>query len=128
LRAALEHLHRIAKPGSNIYVISDFKGLDERCEQFLRQLAIHNNLTCIFVYDALEENLPLPGLYNITDGIHRSSIDTHTGSIRKLYQEEFTNQVERLSSVFSKMKVTLITLRTDQVVLEQLETWNHKTH
>lgn len=127
LRVALEQIHRITKPGSNVYVISDFQGLDDDCRRFLHQLAIHNSVSCIFVYDALEENLPLPGVYSITDGLRRSSIDTHTSSVRKLYREEFTNHVEMLESEFNKIKIPLITLRTDQLVLEQLETWKHRT-
>jgi len=127
LQQALEQIYRITRPGSNVYLISDFQGFNERCRQYLHQLAIHNSVTCIFIYDALEENLPIPGVYSITDGNQRSTINTYRKSIRSLYHDQFSDRVELLVGEFNKMKVPLIAVRTDQVVLDQLETWKQKT-
>ncbi|MEK9648594.1 MAG: DUF58 domain-containing protein, partial [Gammaproteobacteria bacterium] len=88
---------------------------------------IHNSVTCIFIYDALEENLPVPGVYSITDGRARSTINTYKKSVRNLYHEQFEDRRAQLLSEFNKMKVPMIALRTDQVVLDQLETWKQKT-
>lgn len=128
LLKALEQMYRITRPGSNVYLISDFENFDDRCRQYLHQLAIHNSVTCVFVYDALEENLPLPGVYSITDGKQRSTINTYKSTVRELYHEQFADRIDQLSSEFNKMKVPLVALRTDQVVLEQLEQWKQKTH
>jgi len=127
LQQALEQIYRTTRPGSNVYLISDFQGFNERCRQYLHQLAIHNSVTCIFIYDALEENLPIPGVYSITDGNQRSTINTYRKSIRSLYHDQFSDRVELLVGEFNKMKVPLIAVRTDQVVLDQLETWKQKT-
>jgi len=127
LLKALEQMYRITRPGSNVYVISDFLTFDDRCRQYLHQLAIHNSVSCIFVYDALEENLPVPGVYNITDGHQRSTINTYKKAVRTHYHEMFEERQAMLRREFNKMKVPLIPLRTDQVVLEQLETWKQKT-
>ena len=127
LRTALEQMYRITKPGSNVYLISDFNDFDETCQQYLHQLALHNSVTCVYVYDALEENLPVPGIYNITNGQQRSSINTHTQASRELYQQAFASRLDQLKEQLNKMKVPLISLRTNQIVLEQLETWNHRT-
>ena len=127
LLQALEQMYRITRPGSNVYMISDFQTFDDRCRQYLHQLAIHNSVTCIFIYDALEENLPIPGVYSITDGHHRSTINTYKKSVRSLYHDQFADRQAMLVNEFNKMKVPLIPLRTDQVVLDQLETWKQKT-
>jgi uncharacterized protein (DUF58 family) len=127
LLQALEQIYRITRPGSNVYMISDFQTFDDRCRQYLHQLAIHNSVTCLFIYDALEENLPIPGVYSITDGHQRSTINTYRKSIRSLYHEQFEDRLDILSNEFTKMKVPLIALRTDQVVLDQLEPWKQKT-
>jgi len=126
LLMALEQMYRITRPGSNVYLISDFQKFDEQCRRYLHQLAIHNSVTCIFVYDALEENLPIPGVYSITDGQERSTINTYKKSVRNLYHEQFEVRLSQLTDAFNKMKVPMITLRTDQVVLDQLETWKQK--
>lgn len=125
---ALEQMYRITRPGSNIYLISDFQTFDDRCRQYLHQMAIHNSVTCLFIYDALEENLPIPGVYSITDGHRRSTINTYKKSARSLYHEQFADRLDMLRSELNKMKVPLIPLRTDQVVLDQLEPWKQKTH
>ncbi len=128
LQLALEQMYRITRPGSNVYLISDFQSFNDRCRKYLHQMAIHNSVTCIFVYDALEENLPIPGVYSITDGHQRSTINTYKKSVRSLYHDQFESRREMLLGEFNKMKVPLITLRTDQLVLDQLETWKQKTH
>jgi len=127
LLGALEQMYRITRPGSNVYLISDFQTFDDKCRQYLHQLALHNSVTCIFVYDALEENLPIPGVYSITDGQQRSIINTFKNSVRTHYHEQFELRLDMLRNEFNKMKVPLIPLRTDQVVLEQMETWKQKT-
>jgi uncharacterized protein (DUF58 family) len=124
---ALEQMYRITRPGSNVYLISDFQTFDDKCRQYLHQLAIHNSVTCIFIYDALEENLPVPGVYSITDGSQRSTINTYKKTVRSHYHEQFADRLEMLRNEFNKMKVPLIALRTDQVVLDQMETWKQKT-
>jgi uncharacterized protein (DUF58 family) len=128
LRDALEQMCRITRPGSNVYLISDFNDYDEECVRFIQQLSLHNSMTCVMVYDALEENLPRPGVYSITDGQTRSAIDTHTRSIRDRYHELFDSRTVQLREALTKLGVPLITIRTDQLVLDQLETWKQKTH
>ncbi len=127
LRQALEQMYRITKPGSNVYLISDFTTFDADCARYVQQLALHNSMTCVLVYDAMEQNLPRPGIYSITDGSARSSIDTHTRSARKSYHQDFDERISRLREQLTLMQVPLITVRTDQVVMAQLETWKQKT-
>lgn len=128
LRHALEQLYRTSRPGSNIYLISDLRGLDETCMNYLQQLAIRNNVNCVMVYDELEENLPLPGVYSITDGQHRTAIDTHSRQLRTLYHEAFNRRLAEFEERFRLMKINLIPLKTSDLVLEQLEKWKHRMH
>jgi len=127
LRDALEHIYRITRPGSTIYLISDFSDMDKVCLQYMQQLSLHNNLTCIFIYDNLETQLPQPGVYNITNGDEMDTIDTYTSEVRETYHQAFEDKLQNLRAELNLLKVPLISLRTDQLVLEQLETWNQKT-
>lgn len=126
LLKALEQMYRITRPGSNVYLISDFSTWDEACARYVQQLALHNSMTCVLVYDALEENLPRPGVYSITDGSTRSSIDTHTRAVREHYHQDFDRRLATLRQQLTLMKVPLLTVRTNEVVMDQLETWKHK--
>jgi len=127
LQDALEHIYRITRPGSTIYLISDFSDMNKLCLQYMQQLSLHNNLTCIFIYDILETQLPQPGVYNITNGDEMDTIDTYTTEIRESYHQAFEDRLQNLRAELNLLKVPLISLRTDQIVLEQLETWNQKT-
>ncbi len=126
LREALEHIYRITRPGSTIYLISDFADMDKVSLQYMQQLSLHNNLTCIFIYDILETQLPQPGVYNITNGNEMETIDTYAAAVRENYHQAFEDKLQSLHAELNLIKVPLISLRTDQIVLEQLETWNQK--
>lgn len=128
LAHALGQIRRITKPGSTLYVISDFVTLDEKALQYLNQLARHNNVVCCFVYDALEETLPVPGMYSITDGSHKGSLNTHNPRARSRYKEEFQERVARLESELDRLQIRLLKMRTNQLVVEQIREWTAKTY
>ena len=123
LAHALEQIRRITKPGSTLYVISDFATLDETALQYLNQLSRHNNVVCCMVYDALEESLPTPGVYSITDGSSKGSINTHSSKARSRYKQQFEERVATIESDLERLKIRLIKLRTNQLVVEQVREW-----
>lgn len=128
LQDSLKQIYRIAKPGSTIYLISDFSEMDKTCLQYIQQLSLHNDLICFYIYDQLESELPRPGIYSITNGDELDTIDTFAPQVRKQYHQLFSQRLHDLHAELNTLKVPLISLRTDQLVLEQLETWNQKTH
>ena len=123
LAHALGQIRRITKPGSTLYVISDFATLDETALQYLNQLSRHNNVVCCMVYDALEESLPTPGVYSITDGSSKGSINTHSSKARSPYKQQFEERVATIESDLERLKIRLIKLRTNQLVVEQVREW-----
>ncbi|MDF1766095.1 MAG: DUF58 domain-containing protein [Gammaproteobacteria bacterium] len=123
LAHALGQIRRISKPGSTLYVISDFATLDGKALQYLNQLSRHNNVICCMVYDALEESLPIPGVYSITDGSSKGSINTHSGKARAKYKAQFEERVAGIEGELERLKIRLIKLRTNQLVVEQVREW-----
>lgn len=123
LAHALGQIRRITKPGSTLYVISDFATLDETALQYLNQLSRHNNVVCCMVYDALEESLPTPSVYSITDGSSKGSINTHSSKARSRYKQQFEERVATIESDLERLKIRLIKLRTNQLVVEQVREW-----
>ena len=123
LAHALGQIRRITKPGSTLYLISDFATLDETALQYLNQLSRHNNVVCCMVYDALEESLPTPGVYSITDGSSKGSINTHSSKARSRYKQQFEERVATIESDLERLKIRLIKLRTNQLVVEQVREW-----
>jgi uncharacterized protein (DUF58 family) len=75
------------------------------------------------VYDALEESLPTPGVYSITDGASKGSINTHSSKARSRYKQQFEERVAGIESDLERLKIRLIKLRTNQLVVEQIREW-----
>lgn len=127
LAHALGQIRRITKPGSTLYVISDFATLDEKALQYLSQLSQHNNVVCCMIYDALEESLPVPGVYSITDGSRKGALNTHSNKARNRYRDQFLQRMQGLESELDKLKIQLIKMRTNQLVVEQIRQWIAKS-
>jgi uncharacterized protein (DUF58 family) len=127
LSKSLADIRRITKPGSTLYIISDFSTLDEVAMQYLNQLSRHNNVVCCFVYDALEENLPVPGYYSITDGRSKGTLNSHSQKARHDYQANFAARMEALQADLTKMQIPFLKLRTNQLVVEQIRQWTAQT-
>jgi len=128
LAHALGQIRRITKPGSTLYVISDFVTLDDKALQYLNQLSRHNNVVCCFVYDALEEQLPVPGIYSITDGSKKGALNTFSSRARTRYREQFRERLRRLEGELDKLQIRLIKMRTNQLVVEQIREWIAKSY
>src|SRR5690606_33730544 len=101
--------------------------LDETAMQYLSQLSQHNNVVCCFVYDALEENLPAPGYYSITDGKSKGTLNSYSSSARRAYQENFQTRMDALQGDMLKLQIPFLQLRTNQFVVEQIRQWTAQT-
>lgn len=128
LAHALGQIRRITKPGSTLYVISDFITLDDKALQYLNQLSRHNNVICCLIYDTLEESLPVPGIYSITDGNRKGALNTHNNKARIRYREQFYERMNYLTTEFDRLQIQLIKMRTNQLVVEQIRKWIAKSY
>ncbi|MBF0160771.1 MAG: DUF58 domain-containing protein [Magnetococcales bacterium] len=97
LEAALVRLRRVARPGSRIFLFSDFSPLGERDKLHLAQLARRNDLLLISFYDPLERTLPPPGCYPVRDGQRTFLLESHSASKRRQYQEQFQQRQQALA-------------------------------
>jgi uncharacterized protein (DUF58 family) len=84
LTEALIRLRRVARPGSLVFLLSDFYSIDVETERHLTRLARHNDLTVLQIVDRLEVEPPPPGRYRISDGRRSGVIDTGDGGGRPL--------------------------------------------
>ena len=58
LEYALQHAAQVARPGSLIFLISDFYAVNASLLQPLHQLAAHNDIVSFFMSDPIERELP----------------------------------------------------------------------
>jgi uncharacterized protein (DUF58 family) len=112
--AMLTNLRRIVRPGSSLFIVSDFRGAgDEHAREHLFQLAQHSEITAIACNDPLEAELPRAGRYAVTDGSQRSELNTADKSLRDTYQQHALEQRELLSTDLRRLGIPLLQATTD---------------
>lgn len=113
LHAATARLRRVAHPGSLVFLISDFRHLDERSEAQIVQLAQHSDLVLIQVHDRLERELPVSGRYRFSDGVRSLTLDAGSREVRKNHQVRFEEHVARLQNLCRRSRMYLLPCATD---------------
>jgi uncharacterized protein (DUF58 family) len=86
---ALQRLARVTRPGSLLFLLSDFRRLGPDSERYLKQLAGHSDLLLVHFFDPIEAELPPPGRYRIESAGRSFSIETTDQGSRRRYQERF---------------------------------------
>lgn len=109
---ALARLIQHARPGSLVYIISDFRGINDEAETHLAKLSQHCDVVLIFIYDALERNLPEKGRYRFTDEARDVVIDTGDQQRLSAYRQRFIQRLQRLEKIATKMNVALMQCST----------------
>ncbi len=113
----LEDSRRIAKPGSAVFIVSDFHDGDfhtgqSRCEEQLFLLTRHTDVTLIHLYDSLEKALPSTGLFSVTDGRQRRQIACDVEQTRDNFSRHFTNRLQGLTRSCQRLGIPLVSLDT----------------
>ena len=109
----LERLTRVVRPGSHVFLLSDFRYPDGSFERHLRQLARHSDVSLVHFFDPVERSLPPPGRYRVLAGRRSVTIDTGGAAERDAYRERFGNRQARLKEHSRLPGVQLLQCGTD---------------
>jgi len=120
LGEALQRLRRVVRPGSLVFILSDFYSLDADTEQHLTRLRQHNDIVACQILDPLELTPPPAGRYSITDGRRTALLDTHGKALRTVYEAHFYRQHEQVRRLLRKRAVPLLRLTTQDDVATAL--------
>jgi uncharacterized protein (DUF58 family) len=113
-REAMIRLRRVVRPGSLIFLFSDFANLDSVTETNLADLARHNDLTLMQIHDRFEAELPLPGSYRVSDGVDEFVMDTTDSRYRALHQKRFEAHLDHLRELARRHRMSCLFCRTDE--------------
>ena len=119
--AALNRLRHVARPGSLIIVVSDFRFLDDSSRIHLSQLAKHNDVVLLFTHDPLEQALPPSGRYRLTDGDTEVSLDSANKASRDHYEQRFSAHYDELKSLCNQLRIFLLDVSTTSDLLATLQ-------
>ncbi|MBL7003532.1 MAG: DUF58 domain-containing protein, partial [Gammaproteobacteria bacterium] len=120
LKHALYRLRETTKPGSLIYLISDFAGLSDQHVSMIAQLSRHNDIVLIFVYDNFEKTMPPAGTYQVNYLSNNFAIQTKDKKIRNQYEQAFLAHEQRLKTLAIKHQMHFKSVSTAQKPIEEI--------
>ncbi len=126
IAAALEHLNRVAKRRSVVFVISDFQ--DEGFERALRIARRKHDVIPILIGDERERELPNVGLVELLDAETGQlvTLDTSNRQQRKQYAAAMDAQGAERDRLFRMLKLDTINLTTGDDFVDPLRKFFHK--
>jgi len=118
---SLGRLQQVSKPGSLIFLISDFRNMDDLCWSQISKLSRNSDVILISIHDPLEQQLPPAGHYKISNGETELNLNTYNKKQREVYQQRFLTQQAQLENTSRKMGMHYISISTADDALLTLQ-------
>ena len=110
---AVANLLNISKQRFKIVIISDFQGFPNDWEEIVKRLARKNSLDLVHIFDPIEETLPPPGRYAISDGKENAIFSSGDPALSDEYEKAFNQKKSRLSQLAKLNSITYRNISTD---------------
>jgi uncharacterized protein (DUF58 family) len=120
LNAALLRLRRVARPGSLVFIVSDFYNTDGDSRQHLQHLRRHNDVVACQILDRLELQPPVAGQYPVQHGEQQGILDTRSANRRQAWVEHFAARRRAVDALMQQCAVPLLRLTTGDDVAQSL--------
>ncbi len=111
LSSAAARLRRVCRPGTLVFIISDFNDMDALLQKELNRLSHHSHTTLIQINDALDAKLPVHG-GRLSDGQHSLSLHALGHKTLTDYATTFQQRQKRLQQLCAKYAITYHHLTT----------------
>ena len=122
---ALARLSRAARPGSLIFLVSDFRNFNDQAMTYLTRLSLHQELMALMVFDPIEAQPPPSGRYKVTDGTNYSDLDTTRGDVVTAYREHFQGRKTHIENCCKKLRMGFVPISTNEPLLPVLQSGLH---
>jgi len=119
-RGPLERLVQMVRPGSLVFLLSDFAGYGDAEDGLLSRLAAHNDVVMALIYDPLEAEPPPPGHYPVSDGRQFGMLDSQSRLRAAHHRERFQQHWQQLRDSATRRRMRSFLLSTATPALEQL--------
>jgi uncharacterized protein (DUF58 family) len=124
-------LHRavhVVRPGSLVFLISDFYDFDDASAAHLSRLAQHNDIAICQVLDTVELQPPPPGVYPVSDGRRLADLRVSRRSGERDYASLEQQFRAPLKSFAYRHRLMHGVVSAGQPVLEQIEAILYNGH
>ncbi|MCB1806022.1 MAG: DUF58 domain-containing protein [Candidatus Competibacteraceae bacterium] len=121
IATVLQNLRRVVRPGSLVFLISDFYQLSQDAERHLMLIRRHNDLVACQILDPLEQAPPPPGLYGISNGTQLSFFNSRSAPGRQRYRQLFEARQQQLLALTERFAIPLLSFTTHGDLLPTLQ-------
>lgn len=123
INVALSQIRRLVRPGSLLYVLSDFTDFNEDGLRHIRAIRQHNEVTCCAISDPLECKLPDTGHGRaaVSDGAQTGYIELGSKSLQKRYAQQQLTTASQLQHQLNQLGCKWLAVSAAEPVLSQLE-------
>jgi uncharacterized protein (DUF58 family) len=95
--------------------------MDQQAESHLINIARHNDVVLIQVFDPVEAELPPAGSYKVSDGNNDLQLNTADKKLRQEYRRRFDQRQARLAKLCRQHRMYLLPVSTQEDVLSSLQ-------
>ncbi|MEN8245213.1 MAG: DUF58 domain-containing protein [Thermodesulfobacteriota bacterium] len=121
LNTVLQKAHRLAKHDTLVVLITDGQGADDNTTRLTAQLARHNDVLCMLLYDPLRESpQPSKGQYVVTDGRLQMALDFHDRKFLERIAADYRQEMDGIRTVLRKISAPLLPISTAKDVVDQI--------
>ena len=120
LNFLLSELRRVARPGSNIALVSDFLGIDEKTSELLSGIARHNDITAFWIHDQTEVEHWPGGHYQVLFDGEKTGIDIPGSKSKSWLKDCQLAHRDKIHTLTSSLNLPLIPLSCNQEINAQI--------
>ena len=107
---ALTRLGQLARPGTVVFLISDFRGWNDASARIVRQISRRSEMVAIVVHDTIEASAPPPNLYAVSNGTEFAGFDTRDRKIVHNYERKFAERASMVKELCRSCNARFLTL------------------
>jgi uncharacterized protein (DUF58 family) len=120
---------RIAKPGSAVFIISDFHDLNEKDNASIYQLTRHTDVTLLQVHDPLESSLISSNNLSVSNGSQQILLPTNDKKFQQAFHQGFVEKQEQLQNLCKSMGIALLNFSTaDDLTISMQRYFSNAAH
>ncbi len=119
LNEAIRRARRLAPHDCLVAFITDGDGGDDETQQLVTEIARHNDVLVLFVFDPLEGDLPAAGRLVFSDGRRQLEVDSKSASLRRGMTNDFEARRRQAREFLLTREVAVLPLSAAEPTLDQ---------
>lgn len=122
LAQACGQLRRLVRPGSLVYILSDFSHLDDSTLRHLQSLRQHNEVRLCRLTDPLERQLPASsrGSVRLTDGFQQLTLEIGSRQTQQHYQQQQSSLLQQQNQLLRRLGLPVLEISAALSLRQQL--------